>query len=48
MDEARLLGSYRSGAFARSKRLARTEVVERIRATTAADVATLSGPTPPS
>ncbi len=48
LDEARVLGSYRSGAFARSKRLARTEVVERIRATTAADVATLSGPTPPS
>ena len=48
LDEARLLGGYRSGAFARSKRLARTAVVERIRATTAADVATLSGPTPPS
>jgi enoyl-CoA hydratase len=46
LEEAKLLASYRSGAFARSKRLSRAEVVARIRATTAADLATLSGPTP--
>lgn len=48
MEEARLLASYRSGAFARSKQLSRAAVCAHIRETLAADVATLSGPTPPA
>ena len=46
LEEARLLGSYRSGAFARSKRLSRGAVAQLIRDTLAGDMATLSGPKP--
>ena len=48
LGEARLLGSYKSGAYSRSKRLSRHAVVELIRSTLAEDMATLSGPTPPA
>lgn len=46
LAEARLLGSYRSGAYARSKRLSRGAVTKLIRDTLADDMATLSGPKP--
>lgn len=46
MDRARTLAGYRTGAYARSKRLAHEGVCARVRATLAEDMGTLSGPTP--
>ena len=46
IEQATTLGGYRSGAFARSKRLTREATCARIRATLVEDVATLTGPTP--
>lgn len=43
---ARLLGSYRTGAFARTKQILRGATIAHIRATIDDDVATLQGPTP--
>lgn len=44
MDRAGVLAGYRSGAYARSKRLAREGLCTRVRATLAEDMATLTGP----
>jgi len=44
MDRAGVLAGYRTGAYARSKQLAREGLCVRVRATLAEDMATLTGP----
>ncbi len=44
MDRANTLAAYRTGAFARSKQLAREALCVQVRATLDEDVATLQGP----
>lgn len=46
MERATTLAGYRTGAYSRSKHLAHDALCERVRASLAADIATLDGPTP--
>lgn len=46
LDEARLLASYRTGAFSRSKQLTNEALCTQVRATLNDDLATLTGPSP--